>query len=133
MILDISQVAGRSGLPASTLRYYEDRGLICSIGRRGLRRTFEPSVLTRLALISLCRSAGFSLREIVTLLGDNDARSVLNRRALAAKADEIDAKIVRLSAMRDSLRQAVVCPEASHLDCDTFKRCLDDARKGQSA
>ena len=49
--MDIAEVARRSGLPASTLRYYEERGLISSVGRQGLRRLFHPTVLERLALI----------------------------------------------------------------------------------
>lgn len=47
--MDISEVSKRSGLPASTLRYYEERGLIASIGRQGLRRRFAPNVLEQLA------------------------------------------------------------------------------------
>ena len=43
--LDISVVAKRSGVPASTLRFYEEKGLIASVGRRGLKRLFEPQVL----------------------------------------------------------------------------------------
>jgi DNA-binding transcriptional MerR regulator len=62
--LDITEVARRSGLPASTLRYYEEKRLIASTGRRGLRRTFDPKVLERLALIALGGAAGFSLDEI---------------------------------------------------------------------
>ena len=46
--LDITAVAKESGVPASALRYYEDRGLIASVGRRGLRRVFDASVLERL-------------------------------------------------------------------------------------
>src|SRR5262245_26122735 len=61
--LDISEVARRSGVPASALRFYEQRRLISSIGRRGLRRLFDPGVLDRLALIALGRAAGFSLDE----------------------------------------------------------------------
>ena len=59
--MDIAEVARRSGLPASTLRYYEERGLIASVGRQGLRRTFDPGVLELLSLISLGQAAGFSL------------------------------------------------------------------------
>ena len=59
--MDITEVALRSGLPASTLRFYEEKGLIASIGRQGLRRVFGPGVLGRLALIALGRAAGFSL------------------------------------------------------------------------
>ncbi|MBL8246738.1 MAG: MerR family transcriptional regulator, partial [Rhodanobacteraceae bacterium] len=62
--MDIAEVARRAGVPASTLRYYEERGLIASTGRHGLRRLFHPGVLQRLALIALGRSAGFTLDEI---------------------------------------------------------------------
>jgi DNA-binding transcriptional MerR regulator len=56
--LDIAEVAERSSIPASTLRFYEEKGLIASTGRRGLRRLFDADVLDRLALIALggCRS-----------------------------------------------------------------------------
>ncbi|MCR3817659.1 MerR family DNA-binding transcriptional regulator, partial [Pseudomonas aeruginosa] len=45
--LDIGEVARRSGVPASTLRYYEEKGLIASSGRHGLRRLFDAGVLER--------------------------------------------------------------------------------------
>jgi DNA-binding transcriptional MerR regulator len=66
--IDIADVASRSGVPASTLRYYEQEGLIASIGRRGLRRLFDAEALERLALIALGRAAGFSLGEIASML-----------------------------------------------------------------
>jgi len=65
--MDIAEVAKRSGLPASTLRYYEEKGLIASTGRQGLRRTFDPGVLELLSLISLGQAAGFSLDEIAQM------------------------------------------------------------------
>lgn len=130
--LDISEVAGRTGLPASTLRYYEERGLIASIGRRGLKRLFDPEVLDRLALISLGRAAGFSLDEIGRLFGS--VRPVdLDREMLRAKADELDATIRRLSAMRDGLRHAAACPAPRHMECGTFRRYLGAAATGAIA
>ncbi|MEH2523843.1 hypothetical protein V1288_001752 [Bradyrhizobium sp. AZCC 2176] len=51
--IDIAEVAQRSGVPASTLRFYEEKRLIASIGRRGLRRLFDATVLERLALIAV--------------------------------------------------------------------------------
>ena len=66
--MDIGKVSRWSGLPASTLRYYEEKGLIRSIGRNGLKRVFSDSVIQRLALIALGREAGFSLDEIATML-----------------------------------------------------------------
>ena len=53
--MDIAEVAKRAGVPASTLRFYEERGLISSVGRQGLRRLFSANVLERLALIALER------------------------------------------------------------------------------
>lgn len=127
--MDIAEVAQRSGVPASTLRFYEEKGLIASVGRRGLRRVFEPAVLDRLALIALGRAAGFSLDEIALMFA-SDGRPRIDRARLAAKADELDRTIRRLTAMRDGLRHAAVCPAPSHLECPTFRRMLRAAATG---
>jgi DNA-binding transcriptional MerR regulator len=121
--VDITEVARRSGVPASTLRFYDEKGLIASIGRRGLRRVFDPGVLERLALIALARGAGFTLDEIARLFGPG-GRPRIDRQMLAAKADELDRTIRRLSAMRTSLRHAAACPAPNHMECPTFRRLL---------
>jgi DNA-binding transcriptional MerR regulator len=121
--LDISEVARASGVPASTLRYYEEQRLIASVGRRGLRRLFAPDVLERLALIGLGRAAGFSLEEIALVFAP-DGRPRIDRKMLAAKADELDARIEKLSRMRDGLRHAAACRAPSHMECPTFQRLL---------
>ena len=127
--LDITEVAKRSGVPASTLRFYEEKGLIASIGRRGLRRLFEPGVLERLALIALGRAAGFSLDEI-SLMFAPDGRPRIDRKMFTAKAEELDRTIRELSAMRDGLRHAAACPAPSQLECPTFRRILRAAASG---
>nr|WP_199043533.1 helix-turn-helix domain-containing protein [Dyella sp. ASV24] len=121
--MDIGTVAQRSGLPASTLRYYEEKGLIASAGRHGLRRLFDAAVLERLALIALGRAAGFSLDDI-GLMFTRDGRPRIDRAKLTAKADELDKTIKQLSAMRDGLRHAAACPAPSHMECPTFRRVL---------
>jgi DNA-binding transcriptional MerR regulator len=134
--MDIAEVARRSGLPASTLRYYEERGLIASVGRQGLRRRFKPTVLERLALISLGRLAGFTLDEIARMFAP-DGRPEIDRQLLAGKAEELDRTIRRLTAVRDGLRHAARCPAPSHLECPTFRRLLGIAgsagRAGRAA
>lgn len=129
--LDIAEVARQTGVPASTLRYYEEQGLIVSIGRRGLRRLFDAGVLERLALIALGRAAGFSLEEIGRMFAP-DGRPRIDRALLATKAEELDATIRKLSAMRDGLRHAAVCPAPSHLECPTFRRLLGLAAAGKA-
>jgi DNA-binding transcriptional MerR regulator len=121
--MDITEVARQSGVPASTLRFYEQKGLIASVGRRGLRRTFDPRVLERLALIALGAAAGFSLDEIARMFLP-DGRPHIDRQALAAKAQQLDTTIRKLVAMRDGLRHAAACPAPSHMECPTFRRLL---------
>lgn len=127
--LDIGEVAQRSGVPVSTLRFYEDKGLIASIGRQGLRRQFDSRVLERLALIALGRSAGFSLDEIALMFAP-DGKPRIDRRLLSAKAQELDQTIRELSAIRDGLRHAAACPAPSHMECPTFRRLLKAAITG---
>ncbi len=127
--LDISEVAHRAGVPASTLRFYEEKGLIASIGRRGLRRQYDPGVLERLALIALGRTAGFSLDQIAHMFAP-DGQPRIDRRMLSDKADELDHRIRELGALRDSLRHAAACPAPSHLQCPTFRRLIEAAASG---
>lgn len=122
-------MARRSGVPASTLRFYEEKGLIASRGRRGLRRVFDPDVLDRLALIALGRVAGFSLDEIAGMFAPGGQLRI-QRECLTAKAEELDQTIQRLVAMRDSLRHAAACKAPSHLECPRFRSILRLAAAG---
>ncbi|MFD6554438.1 helix-turn-helix domain-containing protein [Streptomyces sp. NPDC058398] len=127
--LDIAEVARRAGVPASTLRYYEERGLIVPTGRRGLRRQYDPAVLERLALIALGRSAGFSLDEIGRMFAP-DGRPRIDPRTLLDKADELDRTIRELGVLRDSLRHTAACPAPGHLECPTFRRIIGAVMSG---
>lgn len=127
--MDITEVAKVSGLPASTLRFYEEKGLIQSTGRVGLRRLFNSDVLERLALIGLGRGAGFSLDEISEMFTPEGPE--INRALLLAKADELDRKIKELTAMRNGLRHAAVCNAPNHFECPKFLRLLRVAGKNR--
>ena len=127
--MDIAEVARRSGLRASTLRYYEEKGLIHSVGPAGERRRFAPGVLDQLALIPLGQSAGFSLDDILAMFLPNGEPSI-DRQLLSDKADEIDAMVKRLKAMSNGLRHAAACPAPSHAQCPSFQRLLKAAAAG---
>ncbi len=128
MAIDIGEVVERSGLTPATLHHYESKGLIEPVGRRGLRRQYDEDVLDRLALIGLGRDAGFTLDEIASMLPLGDPPD-LDRATLEARADELDATIESLILIRDNLRHAARCPAPSHLECDNFRRLMDDARQ----
>ncbi|MEM6706958.1 MAG: helix-turn-helix domain-containing protein [Acidobacteriota bacterium] len=127
--MDISEVARRSAQPPSTLRYYEELGLIESVGRKGLKRLYEDSVLDRLALIALGRAAGFSLTEIGEMF--TGSRGVnIDRSKLLEKASELDRIIERLIVIRDGLQHTADCPSPSLLECPNFRGVMRTAGRG---
>lgn len=127
--MDVSEVSRATGVPASALRFYEEKGLITSIGRHGLKRVFAPEVLERLALIALGRAAGFSLDEIAGMFSPT-GRLQMDRGAVLSRAVDIDVTIRKLSAMRDGLRHAAECKAPSHMECPKFRRILKAAGAG---
>lgn len=123
--MDIAEVIQQTGLPASRLRYYEEVGLITTSGRKGLRRQYQASVIDRLAFIALAQRAGFSLAEIADLLIQKGAgKKQLRRDMLQTKAEELDKKIKELTAMREGLKHAAVCPATNLFECPKFLRLL---------
>jgi DNA-binding transcriptional MerR regulator len=127
--MDISEVARKSGVAASALRYYERKGLIQSVARDGARRKFLPAVLDQLALIALGQAAGFSLDEIRVMFTPG-GEPAIDRSLLAAKADHLDRMVRRLKAMSAGLRHAAACPAPSHAACPSFQRLLKAAAAG---
>ncbi|MEM7195717.1 MAG: helix-turn-helix domain-containing protein [Pseudomonadota bacterium] len=125
--MEIGEVSRRANMPVSTLRYYEEIGLIKSAGRKGLKRTFSDDVIEKLAFISLGRVSGLSLDEIRKMLQSGSIQ--IDRELLLKKAEELDAKIAQLKSMRDGLRHAANCPAPSHVECPQFLRLLNIAGK----
>lgn len=121
--MDISEVARRTGLPSSTVRFYEKTGLIAATSAPGERRHFKPDVLDQLALIALGQAGGLSLDEIRSMLPFEGPLQV-DRQLLLDKADSIDATIKRLKAMSLGLRHAAECPATDHGQCPKFQRLL---------
>jgi DNA-binding transcriptional MerR regulator len=127
-VLDIGEVAERSGVAPSTLRYYEEIGLISSLWRRGLRRQFDADVLLKLSLIAMGKAAGFSLEEIAGMFG-RDGRPDIPRDQLRLKADELQRQMAELRTLRDILRHVADCPAPSHLECPTFRKLMQAASR----
>jgi DNA-binding transcriptional MerR regulator len=121
--IDISELSRRSGVTASALRFYEEKGLIASVGRRGLKRLFAPETAERLSLIALGRACGFTLGEIAHLLDRPD----IDRSRLRAQAARLDRRIEQLIRMREGLRHAADCKVPILADCPHFLRLVKAA------
>ncbi|MFI2281418.1 MerR family transcriptional regulator [Nocardia beijingensis] len=126
VLLDIAEVGEQTGLAPSALRFYEKRGLIAATGRNGLRRTYHPDILNRLALISCARGAGFTLAEIARFLRASPSDTELRAR-MAEKARRLDDDITRLIRMRDSLRHAATCTHDPLVECPDFKSTFESS------
>lgn len=126
--IDIGEVTARTGVKPSALRYYEKIGLISSSSRLGLRRQFPQEVLLQIKLITMGKSAGFSLDEIASIFSGRKTAE-LPRDVLHHKADQIDQQIHKLIALRDTLRHVADCPASYHMECPTFQRLVEMAGK----
>lgn len=123
-LLDIGEVVERTGVPVSTLHVWEKHGLIEPAGRSGLRRQFEPMVVTQIALIVVGQRSGFTLAEMGELLTPKAAAH--RRSAYEEKLVELRARRAELDTAIESLEHAIVCPQPDALACPDFLRILDD-------
>lgn len=123
--MDIGEVIQETGLPASSLRYYEELGLISSHERKGLRRQYSSAVIEILKFIVLAQSAGFSLAEIKELmLPLPKGKTSLKRELLQQKSQDIEIQIRRLQAIKKGLDHAAMCPASNHFECPSFVSLL---------
>jgi MerR family transcriptional regulator, redox-sensitive transcriptional activator SoxR len=114
----IGEVARRAGVNASLLRYYESIGLLPEPERVSGRRSYDESVLRRLAVIDVAQRAGMSLDEIRFLIEHGDEPLSERLRELATtKLPELDALIERAQGARTWLQIAGGC------DCQSIDEC----------
>ncbi|UMB67512.1 MerR family transcriptional regulator [Mycobacterium paraterrae] len=107
--LTIGKVADQSGVAATTLRYYEQLGLVRVPVRVGGQRRYDESVLARLEVIALCKSAGFTLDEIQVLFADDAPGRPASKALAEAKLIEIDARIESLTRARAVIEWGMRC------------------------
>ena len=116
-MLDIGDVAARAGVRPSTLRYYEELGLVASSSRAGGRRQYDESVLRRLEVIAFAKDSGFTLGEIRDLLSGRGHGTAHRHELTRRKLDEVNARIAQAEAMRSMLEASLSC------DCEVLEEC----------
>ncbi|OBB01286.1 MerR family transcriptional regulator [Mycolicibacterium fortuitum] len=108
-LLTIGDVTQRSGVAQTALRYYEQVGLLPAPQRVGGQRRYQESVLMRLHVIGLCKTAGFSLTEIGLLLKDDTPGRPMARELAQSKLVEIDAQLEALARARAIIEWGMQC------------------------
>jgi Cu(I)-responsive transcriptional regulator len=108
--MNIGEVSDRSGVPAKTIRYYEEIGLIRPLRSANGYRAFREQDLHKLAFIGRARALGFSIEDCRTLVAlyEDDSRESAQVKSVAQDhLDRIDDKITQLQSMRDTLADLV--------------------------
>ena len=111
--LTIGEVASRSGVAPSALRFYEEEGLLVSRRTTGNQRRYERAVLRRIALIQAGRAAGIPLDRIRAALATLPAHRTPSRRDWERLSrgwrEDIDSRIATLEALRNRLTTCIGC------------------------
>ena len=119
--MNIGEVAERAGLPAKTIRYYEDIGLVRAARDANGYRSFSEADMHKLVFVARARALGFSIEECRTLIAlweDHSRASADVREMTETHLAQIEAKIADLQAMRDTLRDLVDrCAGDDRPDC----------------
>jgi MerR family redox-sensitive transcriptional activator SoxR len=116
----IGEIEKQSGIPASTIRYYEEIELLPPADRVNGRRRYDDTILQKLTLIRLAQQAGFTIAEIQMLLHHFPANTPPSARwqvMAQQKLDELEARIKTIQAMQVILEQTLQC------ECDTLEEC----------
>ena len=123
--MNIGEVARRAGLPAKTIRYYEDIGLVTPVRSPNGYRAFRDSDIHKLAFLGRARALGFTIEDCRTLLAlweDKNRASADVRRLAVGHLDRIEEKIAALQAMRDTLKELIrTCQGDSRPDCPILR------------
>jgi len=119
--MNIGEVAQRTGLPAKTIRYYEDIGLVRPLRGQNGYRSFRDSDAHKLAFLGRARALGFSIDDCRTLLAlyeDRHRASADVKKIAQEHLQRIDEKVAQLQQMRQTLDELVnSCAGDDRPDC----------------
>ena len=118
-MLSIGEVAKRTGLRPSALRYYEEAGLISPAARVSGSRHYDAAVLDRLGVIACAQEAGFTIAEVRQLLAGEDDPPARWRALAERKLVEVDAVIAKPQATRRLLEESLRCNCVALEECAT--------------
>lgn len=128
-MLTIGELAERTGVPTSALRYYDELGLVRPVAREHGQRRYGAEAVRQVGVVLLLRDLGFTLAEIAQLLTDRPRRKSTWERLARDKMTELGRLIADAETARTALTHALECPKGDLAACPTFWSIVD-ARLG---
>ncbi len=119
-MLSIGEVARRTGIRPSAIRYYENAGILPKPARSSGRRYYDPDAVRRIDVLKFARQTGFTLDEIKTLFQGFNSKTQLNARwqiLARKKVEELDTLMQRVQGMRQALEGGLKCGCIRIEDC----------------
>ncbi|PRX49476.1 MerR family transcriptional regulator [Prauserella shujinwangii] len=127
--LSIGELSGRTGVPTSALRYYDELGLVRPVARAAGRRRYAASAVRDVTLILFFREIGFSLAEIGRFLaGERQGR----REMIDHKLAELAERQRRIEVARTALEHGRRCPAGDPVECSRFWSIIEGRQRGLS-
>jgi DNA-binding transcriptional MerR regulator len=136
-LLTIGELARRTGVTASALRYYEELGLLPAPARVSGQRRYHASAARLVAAILLYSDAGFTLAEQKALLAANVGTPAANvgvpaaKQLMQRKLVELDEQIARAQAVREAISHGLHCPHEDITQCPNFNAGLTARLAGE--
>jgi DNA-binding transcriptional MerR regulator len=130
-LLTIGDLAGRTGVATSALRYYEELGLLRPAGRESGRRRYDPVAVDAVGGILFLRDAGFTLREIAAISAARSRSPKAWHELARRKLAELDARIAEATAARVAVEHALNCPADDIVECPNFQAVVRRRAAGE--
>jgi DNA-binding transcriptional MerR regulator len=130
--LTIGELARRTGVATSALRYWEELGLLAAPARVSGQRRYPPSAVERVGEILLLRDVGYTLRELKTLVASRSQAGDGWRELHRRKLSELDHRIAQAHAARAAIAHALACPHDDVLACPNYATVVAARLAGSS-
>jgi DNA-binding transcriptional MerR regulator len=129
-LLSIGELAERTGVATTALRYYDERGLVCPVARTSGHRRYAASAVAEVGAILFFREVGFSLSEIGSFLTAGERRSW--QEIVDRKLAELTEQQYRIDVAREALEHGRRCPAGDPMQCPRFWSIIDGQLHGLS-
>ncbi|MBO2456881.1 MerR family transcriptional regulator [Actinomadura violacea] len=118
--LTIGELASRTGVATSALRYWEEFGLLPAPARVSGQRRYPPSAVGLVGVVLALQNAGFTLREVKAFLASRSPAGDGWRELYQRKLTELDQRIAQAQVARTVIAHGLACPHEDIFECSNF-------------